>query len=71
MKVRIGSAYQPIWFERRGSDGSFSALRPLPTIDGELLQKALLDQRYGRAPNPRRTFVVVIVLILIVLLVTK
>lgn len=47
-RVRIGSRYEPWWFERRHADGRYEGLR-VPMSHGEVaLQRALL--------NGRRTF---------------
>ena len=47
-KVRIGSRYEPKWFERRDRDGRYEGLRVPMSMNEVDLQRALL--------NGRRTF---------------
>ena len=47
-KVKIGSAYEPKWFERRATQGTYSGKNvPLDT-DAMWLQNALLNARAAR-----------------------
>lgn len=48
-KVRIGIAYEPKWFERRHTSGTYSAKNPPLDVDGMWLQSSLLG-----AHGPRR-----------------
>lgn len=48
-KVKIGSAYEPKWFERRYTQGTYSAKNIPPCSETAWLQQAML----GRAFKPR------------------
>lgn len=48
-KVRIGIAYEPKWFERRHTNGWYSAKNPPLDGDAMWLQSSLLGARGPRA----------------------
>ena len=48
-KVKIGSAYEPKWFERRYTQGTYSAKNIPPCEETVWLQNAML----GRAARPK------------------
>lgn len=43
-KVKIGSAYEPKWFERRYTQGTYSAKNIPPCPETAWLQKAMLGK---------------------------
>jgi len=43
-KVKIGSAYEPKWFERRYTQGTYSAKNIPPCEETAWLQKAMLGR---------------------------
>jgi hypothetical protein len=49
-KVKIGSAYEPKWFERRYTQGTYSAKNIPPCEETAWLQKAML----GRACSKKQ-----------------
>ena len=55
-KIRIGSAYEPKWFERRQTNGWYSAKNPALDSDGMWLQNSMIGVR-----RPRRVLKLVIV----------
>lgn len=44
-KVKIGSSYEPKWFEKRATQGTYSAKNVPLDNDAMWLQNALLDSR--------------------------
>jgi hypothetical protein len=55
-KVKIGSAYEPRWFERRQTNGWYSAKNPTLDSDGMWLQNSMIGVR-----RPRRVLKLAIV----------
>jgi hypothetical protein len=55
-KVKIGSAYEPKWFERRQTNGWYSAKNPTLDSDGMWLQSAMIGVH-----RPRRVLKLAIV----------
>ena len=47
-KVRIGIAYEPKWFERRQTNGWYSAKNPVLDNDATLLQNMLIGVQQRR-----------------------
>jgi hypothetical protein len=47
-KVRIGSSYEPKWFERRQTNGWYSGKNPPLDSDGMWLQNALIGTRSSK-----------------------
>lgn len=48
-KVKIGSAYEPKWFEKRYTQGTYSGKNVPLDEDGMWLQNALIGKQYQRA----------------------
>lgn len=55
-KVKIGISYEPKWFERRQTNGWYSAKNPTLDSDGMWLQNSLIGAR-----RPRRVLKLAIV----------
>jgi len=47
-KVKIGSAYEPKWFERRYTQGTYSAKNIPPCVETAWLQHAMLGGTFKR-----------------------
>jgi hypothetical protein len=47
-KVKIGSAYEPKWFERRYTQGTYSAKNIPPCEETAWLQQAMLGRVFKR-----------------------
>jgi hypothetical protein len=47
-KVKIGSAYEPKWFERRYTQGTYSAKNIPPCEETAWLQQAMLGKTFKR-----------------------
>jgi hypothetical protein len=47
-KVKIGSAYEPKWFERRYTQGTYSAKNIPPCEETAWLQQAMLGRAFKR-----------------------
>jgi hypothetical protein len=47
-KVKIGSAYEPKWFERRYTQGTYSAKNIPPCSETAWLQQAMLGRTFKR-----------------------
>lgn len=58
-KVKIGCAYEPKWFERRYTQGTYSAKNIPPDSETAWLQQAML----GTMPKRKKNFVGVVALL--------
>ena len=58
-KVKIGSAYEPKWFERRYTQGTYSAKNIPPCSETAWLQVAMLGTVKPKANIGKILFVVV------------
>jgi len=64
-KVKIGSAYEPKWFERRATQGTYSA-KNIPLDNDQMwLQNALLG---GRVPTYWKTKMTITVVSIVTIL---
>lgn len=57
VKVKIGSAYEPKWFERRHSQGTYSAKNVPLDEDGMWLQNAMIGKPRRRDLFPLKVAV--------------
>jgi hypothetical protein len=62
-KVKIGLAYEPKWFERRATQGTYSAKNIPLDIDQMWLQNALLGDR---VPTYWKTKIALSILLMII-----
>ena len=56
-KVKIGSAYEPKWFERRYTQGTYSAKNIPPCSETAWLQQAMLGRAFKQRKIGRLLFV--------------
>jgi len=66
-KVKIGSAYEPKWFERRYTQGTYSAKNIPPCEETAWLQQAMLGRAFKQRNIGKMLFVAVGVVVLCVL----
>ena len=66
-KVKIGSAYEPKWFERRYTQGTYSAKNIPPCEETAWLQQAMLGRTFKPRSSGKMLFVAVGVVVLCVL----
>ena len=66
-KVKIGSAYEPKWFERRYTQGTYSAKNIPPCEETAWLQQAMLGRTFKQRNIGKMLFVAVGVVVLCVL----
>ena len=66
-KVKIGSAYEPKWFERRYTQGTYSAKNIPPCEETAWLQQAMLGRAFKQRSVGKMLFVAVGVVVLCVL----
>ena len=57
-KVKIGSAYEPKWFERRYTQGTYSAKNIPPCEETAWLQQAMLGRTFKQRSVGKMLFVV-------------
>jgi len=60
-KVKIGSAYEPKWFERRYTQGTYSAKNIPPCEETAWLQKAMLGRVRAKSRHKAILFLAVAV----------
>jgi len=58
VKVKIGSAYEPKWFERRYTQGTYSAKNIPPCPETAWLQKAMLGTYKPKIQHKAILFVI-------------
>ena len=56
-KVKIGSAYEPKWFERRYTQGTYSAKNIPPCSETAWLQQAMLGRAFKQRKIGKMLFV--------------
>ncbi len=66
-KIKIGSAYEPKWFERRHTQGTYSAKNIPPCEETAWLQKAMLGRTFKPRSIGKMLFVAAGVVVLCVL----
>jgi hypothetical protein len=66
-KVKIGSAYEPKWFERRYTQGTYSAKNIPPCEETAWLQQAMLGRSFKPRNVGKMLFVVAGVVVVCVL----
>ena len=70
-KVKIGIAYEPKWFERRQTQGTYSGKNVPLDADAMNLQNVLLGTQFERSkPNRMRVAVSVVALVALIYLIT-
>jgi hypothetical protein len=67
VKVKIGSAYEPKWFERRQTQGTYSGKNVPLDADAMNLQSVLLGTQFERS-KPNRLWVAVSVVVCVALI---
>jgi hypothetical protein len=67
VKVKIGSAYEPKWFERRQTQGTYSGKNVPLDADAMNLQSVLLGTQFERS-KPNRMWVAVSVVVCVALI---
>ena len=66
-KVKIGSAYEPKWFERRYTQGTYSAKNIPPCSETAWLQAAMLGRVKPKVSVGKVLFVTVGIVVIFVL----
>lgn len=70
VKVKIGSAYEPKWFERRHSQGTYSGKNVPLDADGMWLQNAMIGKARRRDFLPLKVLVLSVAAITFIYTVT-